>query len=122
MKKQWVVEIIAVLVLMMLVTACVGNTTTPIIESEEPEGDGLPPVAAVKAREALSVELNIGIEEVTIVSHEQNTWSDSCLGLGGAAESCLRTDIDGWLVTLSMKGQTYKAHTDWLGDQVRFET
>jgi len=65
--------------------------------------------------------LGVKIEEITVVSHAQMTWSNSCLGLGGITESCLQTEVKGWLVELSVNGEIYKAHTDWLGDQIRFE-
>ena len=121
MIKRWSVAFIGVLILLMVFTACGGNTIKSSGERVEPDGDGLPPVAAVKARETLSDELSIGIEDVAIVSHIQKTWLDSCLGLGGVSESCLQTEEEGWLVEFSVNGETYKAHTDWLGEQIRFE-
>lgn len=112
--KIW--KITLFLVLMIIgVSAC----STPK-ETEVPDS-GLPPVAAVRAREALGTQLGIGLEKITFVAHEQKTWSDSCLGLGGIAESCLRTDVPGWLVELSAEGVSYFAHTDELGEQIRFE-
>ena len=64
----------------------------------------------------LSDELEVGIEDMTIISHVQKTWSDLCQGLGSATESCLLAEVDGWLVELIVNGGTYKAHTDWLGE------
>ena len=121
MKKSWAISITALLMVLMFATACNGKPTTPAIDAVTPEPEGLPPVAVINAREALSAELNIGIEKVSINSQEQKTWSDSCLGLGGAAESCLQAEVAGWLVELSVNGETYKARTDWLGEQIRFE-
>ena len=121
MKSRWVISKTVILMVMIFLVSCNGTPATPDIDAVTPESEGLPPVAAVKAREALAAELNLGVEDVTIVSQEQGTWSDSCLGLGGAAESCLQEEVDGWLVELSAKGENYKARTDWLGEQVRFE-
>ena len=121
MKKSWLISITALLMVLMIATACGGKLTTPVTDTVTPEAEGLPPVAAVKAREALAAELNIGIDEVMILSQGQKTWSDSCLGLGGAAESCLQAEVNGWLVELSVNGDIYKARTDWLGEQIRFE-
>ena len=109
------------LIVMLFLVSCNGKPTTPASDPLTQEAEGLPPVAAIKAREALAAELDRGIEEVTILSQGQKTWTDSCLGLGGAAESCLQAEVDGWLVELSMNGETYKARTDWLGDQIRIE-
>jgi len=122
MKSQRVISITILLMVLIFATACGGKPATPTIEGVTPKSEGLPPVAAIKAREALAAELNIGIEEVTILSQDQKTWSDSCLGLGGAAESCLQAEVDGWLVELSVNGESYKARTDWLGEQIRFES
>lgn len=121
MKSRWVISKTVILMVMIFLVSCNGTPATPDIGAVTPESEGLPPVAAIKAREALAAELDLGIEAVTILSQEQKTWTDSCLGLGGAAESCLQAEVEGWLVELSVDGETYKARTDWLGEQVRFE-
>jgi hypothetical protein len=122
MEMKRVISITILLIVVIFATACAGKPTKPATDAMTPEVEELPPVAAIKAREALAADLNIGIDEVTILSQEQKTWSDSCLGLGGAAESCLQAEVDGWLVELRVKEETYKARTDWLGEQIRFET
>jgi hypothetical protein len=82
--------------------------------------DALPPVAVVKARQALAADLNVDIETITIQSYERAEWSDSCLGLGGPAESCLAAIHPGWQVTLMVDGgDTYEVRTDELGDIIR---
>ena len=85
------------------------------------EGEPLPPEAAIRAREELAKYLDIEISEVEIISQEQADWSDSCLGLGGPAESCLAAITPGWRVDLLAEGVSYIARTDKLGDRVRFE-
>lgn len=77
------------------------------------------PVAAVRAREELAAELGVTIEQVEVVSFTQEEWTDSCLGLGGPAESCLQAITPGWLVLLSVEGQTYEVRTDRTGGSVR---
>ena len=121
MAKFWFYSLLAVFILGIFLSACGGSSAIPNNEEVDPESEGLPPVAAVRAREELSDQLGIGIEEVAFVSFEQATWSDSCLGLGGPAESCLQAEVEGWLVELSVSDEIYKAHTDWLGEKVRFE-
>lgn len=121
MKTKWFLITILILTLLFILAACSsagGNANGEFFG----EGDGeLPPVAAVKAREALAAELGIGVDKVEILSQEQTEWTDSCLGLGGPAESCLQALVSGWRVELSAEGQTYVARTDETGDAVRFE-
>lgn len=110
MKTRKLLIFISIL-LMLVVSACAGAD----------DGSELPPVAAVKAREALAARLGIDLSAVEIVSQEQAEWSDSCLGLGGPAESCLQALVPGWRVELEAEGETYIARTDELGEAVRFE-
>jgi hypothetical protein len=110
-----------ILGLVLTLMACGAGTVSRVNNEIEPTGEELPPISAIRVREILAAEMGIDIENITILSYKQTTWMDSCLGLGGIAESCLKTDIDGWLVELSVKNQTITARTDWLGDLVRFE-
>jgi hypothetical protein len=77
------------------------------------------PVAAVRAREFLAEDLGLDLENVEVVSFERREWSDSCLGLGGPAESCLQAITPGWLVMLSVDGEPYEVRTDAEGSVVR---
>jgi hypothetical protein len=115
MKK--IISIAGILVVLIALVACAPAADQPAIE----DGGGLPPVAAVKAREFLAAKLGVGIEKVGFVTQEQVEWSDSCLGLGGPAESCLAVIVPGWQVELEVEGETYIARTDELGDVVRIE-
>ena len=117
MKNQFTFLIMILLFVMLAAAACAGTSESP----QPAEDAGLPPVAAIKARKQLSKALNIPVAEITIVGQEQAEWSDTCLGLGGPAESCMLLVVPGWRVELSANGETYIAHTDELGDQVRFE-
>jgi hypothetical protein len=76
---------------------------------------------ALAARTALSQKLGISLDEVRFVSAESQEWTDSCLGLGGIAESCLQVMTPGYKVTLEAGGQQYEAHTDEAGDVVRIK-
>ena len=48
-------------------------------------------------------------------------WSDSCLGLGGPAESCLMAITPGYRVTFEARGASYEVLTDETGSAVRFQ-
>ena len=71
------------------------------------------------AAAVLADELGIAPDAITVVSAEPAEYNDSCLGLGGPAESCLQAITPGWLVTLSANGQEYEVHTDATGQQAR---
>ncbi len=86
---------------------------------ETADADAEQPAAAVRAREVLADELGLDIANIEVVSFERREWSDSCLGLGGPAESCLQAITPGWLVMLSVDGEPYEVRTDAEGDVVR---
>jgi hypothetical protein len=110
---------IILIAIALFATACTGIAVGAGNGNDPEVGEGLPPVAAIRARETLSRELGIPTDEITIVTQERVTWTTSCLELGGPAESCMRIDVEGWRVTLEAGGETYVAHTDELGEQVR---
>ncbi|MBN2045279.1 MAG: hypothetical protein JW757_09690 [Anaerolineales bacterium] len=99
------------------------SVTPPAGDSDQQpeEGDPLPPLAAIQAREALAETLGIQLASIEIINQEQIEWSDSCLGLGGPAESCLAVITPGWRVELSAEESVYLARTDELGEVIRFE-
>lgn len=77
-------------------------------------------MAVIRAREVLTADLQVGIETITIQSYTREEWSDSCLGLGGPAESCLAAVHPGWQVMLEVDGgEVYEVRTDELGEIVR---
>lgn len=86
--------------------------------AEATVGDALPP-AVEAARAALASELGVEPAAIELINFEQREWSDSCLGLGGPAESCAAVVTPGWEVTLEVDGQPYEVRTDFDGEQVR---
>jgi hypothetical protein len=114
MRKNLLVFVVIMMLFGTLLSAC------SQAEDQSGDADALPPVAIVRAREVLADDLKVGIESVTIESYERAEWSDSCLGLGGPAESCLAVMTPGWRVTLLVDGSdSYEVRTDELGDIVR---
>ena len=77
--------------------------------------------AAAAAQEMLSAELGIDENSVELVSVTDEVWSDSCLGLGGPAESCLAAETPGFRVVLAVDGEDYTYRTDLTGVEVRLE-
>ena len=121
MKKHLSFVVLALMVIPVALSACLRFPARVITGSTDVNNGDQIPAAAGKAREALAAQLGTSLGEVAIASFTQTTWQDSCLGLGGIAESCLQVLVDGYRVELSANGVTYIAHTDGLGDQVRFE-
>lgn len=78
--------------------------------------------AASAARRQLGTRLSIDDRNIAIVSVEEKTWSDSCLGLGGINESCAQATVAGYRVELSAQGKIYLYRTDKTGTAVRAET
>lgn len=60
--------------------------------------------------------------QLKVIDYTQSNWSDSCLGLGGPAESCAQILIEnGWRVVMSNGNRTWTARTDSTGRRVRLE-
>ncbi|KAM3101029.1 hypothetical protein ACKFKF_10310 [Phormidesmis sp. 146-12] len=81
----------------------------------------LPSSVEQRVRQDLSQRLNIPLRDVKIVSFSQQTWSDSCLGLGGAAEGCLRGTVQGWRVEVTNGQQNWFYRTDDTAQATRLE-
>ena len=110
--------------LWIIMAIIIGTLSVACSTAAEDEGgsETLPPVAVVKARQALAADLNIGVESITFENYERAEWSDSCLGLGGPAESCLAAFHPGWRVTLSVDGgDVFEVRTDELGEIIRIK-
>lgn len=85
-------------------------------------GSDLPPAAVLEAQRWLAQELNTVAARVTILDVSQEDWSDSCLGLGGPAESCAAVITPGWRVIFEVDGQRYEVRTDETGRVIRMAT
>ena len=106
---------ILVLSVLLLAAACSPAPAQVIVEPEQIEAVG-------KAVADLADQLGLDVEGVQVVKVEDAEWSDSCLGLGGPAESCAAVVTPGYQVTLSVDGVEYVFRTDLSGDAVRMET
>ncbi len=69
--------------------------------------------AALAAQEGID-ELSITLQEIT-----RQDWTDSCLGLGGPAESCLQAITPGYRLVLQAGEQLYEARTNLDASVVR---
>jgi hypothetical protein len=76
---------------------------------------------AIAAKTALSQKLKVALDQVRFVSADAAQWTDSCLGLGGPAESCLQAITPGYKVMLNVQGTSYEVRTDEAGSAVRIK-
>jgi hypothetical protein len=117
MKIYTLLAVVLVLIVGSMLSAC---SPDPLVPEPESGSEVLPPEAVVKARQVLADHLSVGVESVAIQDFERAEWSDSCLGLGGPAESCLAAITPGWRVNLLVDDQdAYEVRTDELGDVIR---
>ncbi len=86
----------------------------------EPPVD-VPEEVEAAAKEALSRQTGISVEEMEIVDAERRDWPDSCLGLGEPDEACLTVITPGWRITIRAEGELYGLRTDADGSVVRIE-
>ncbi|BAY81322.1 hypothetical protein NIES267_07980 [Calothrix parasitica NIES-267] len=86
-------------------------------KASEITDNGLP--TKVKDTVLQSASKLIGSSRVRVSRAEQTTFTDSCLNLGGPAESCFRGNQRGWKITVKGARQTLVYHTSIDGNQVR---
>ncbi len=107
---------------LMILSACAPKT--PASSPQQPSGEMVTKDKApfaIAAKAALSQKLGIAEEKISFVSADGVEWSDSCLGLGGPAESCMQAITPGYKVILAAEGQQYEIHTDETVSQVRIK-
>jgi hypothetical protein len=81
----------------------------------------LPRSVEQAVRQDLSQRLNVPLQDVKLVRFTPQAWSDGCLGLGGAAESCLQAQVEGWRVEVIHNQQTWIYRTDKTANVIRLE-
>jgi hypothetical protein len=86
--------------------------------SAAPAGDIAGQVTEL-ARATLAQELGVNAADITVVSVDEQEWSDSSLGCPKEGEVYLQVITPGYLVTLEAQGQRYQYHTDSGGRVVR---
>ena len=131
MSKHMVVSIVMALTIMLAACAPAATptrapaltpATTPPGPTEAP-ATAVPDYATAPAVEnnrlLLARQLHIDPSTIQVISAEKVEWSDSCLGLGGPAESCGAVITPGYKITFDVAGQEYVIHTDEGGYQTR---
>lgn len=109
--------------LLALLVACNPATTEPGAgqqpAAETPQVGNTSDAAVAAAITFLANELGLPESDIALVSVEATEFSDSCFGLGGAAEICLQAITPGYVVGLSTDGQEYEVRTDAAGTSAR---
>ncbi|MEO1619902.1 MAG: hypothetical protein AAFU53_02585 [Cyanobacteria bacterium J06632_3] len=91
-------------------------------ENQEPVPSApLPDEIAQQVIQTLATNIDISASEVSIERYSRDTWSDSCLGLGSPAESCLASLTEGWQFEVVHYETNSRAvyRTDLAGEQIR---
>jgi hypothetical protein len=79
------------------------------------------PEAVAKVRSLVAENTNTEIGKVIVLTAFEKEWSDSCLGLGGPAESCAAVITPGYEVTVQASGKEYTYRTNSDGTSIRQE-
>ncbi|MDX1520990.1 MAG: SH3 domain-containing protein, partial [Anaerolineae bacterium] len=67
---------------------------------------------ALNLRQVLAQQLQTDVASVQIVSVEEKTWPDNCLGAPYADQLCLPQETPGYLISLAVNNDQYTYHTD----------
>jgi heat shock protein HslJ len=115
--------ILVIFVMALAACAPVGTNLPETSDGQVPSPSdtpgNLPPAAVLEAQTFLANTLNLAVDRIQIGNMEQVDWQDSCLGLGGPAESCLQAITPGWRVTFTVDGDTFEVRTDATGSTIR---
>ncbi len=97
------------------------SMTQPSATQSKQQTDSLSRPVAMRIRRAAATELGLPPGQLRIASQSRQSWSDSCLGLGGPAELCAAMITEGWRVELSNGSQSWFFRADRSGQVVRME-
>jgi len=120
MKKVW----ISIILLIWMFTACVPQTPTaqPSIIIEMPTSTNIPAdltPAQRAAIAALSENLSLPADKITLVSTEAVDWPDDCLGVVDEGLVCAQVITPGFRVILEANGRRVEYRTNEDGTHLR---
>ncbi len=94
-------------------------TPTPVRESNLPPDSSFFPPAVLAARQVLAAALGLEETAVSVIRVEAADWPDGCLGLGDEDEACTEEIVAGYLVGLQAGDQFFEFRTDLEGNRIR---
>jgi hypothetical protein len=65
-------------------------------------------------------QFGLSADQIEIVSAEQTTWPDGCLGMAKSGEMCTQAMVPGWKVMARLDGTLYEIRTDELFNRLRY--
>jgi len=112
-------------ILILSVTACASGaaaTEEPANMEEQPTPTTIPvdlTPAQLAASTALSQNLDLSADEITLVSTEAVDWPDGCLGVHDEGLNCTQALTPGFRIILEANGREVEYHTNEDGTQIR---
>lgn len=115
MSKKW-------MMILMFASLVFAACTGPAVSQVPSLDEILAPTVALDVQNQVSALLGVPVESLKIVKIEQMEWSDGCLGLPAAGESCTQAITPGWLIIFSVDGQEYSFRINETATVLRQET
>nr|WP_290221718.1 S-layer homology domain-containing protein [Trichocoleus desertorum] len=76
---------------------------------------------ATSVYQAITTRSQVQASQLRVVSVQQETWSDSCLGVPGTASTCTAGDIPGFRVVVASTDEVWVYRTNATGSVVAFD-
>jgi len=113
-------------ILMLVITACgpvTAATEEPSVpaEEQEPTPTHIPVDLTPAQRAALTAltdQLSLTADKITLVSTDAVTWPDGCLGIVRMGMLCTQAEVPGFKIILEADGKKYEFHTNQDGSIV----
>lgn len=130
-KQQKILLVIFFLSLLLVACTTEAVSTEDLIPPEDETAEATPepvlgtadiPYAVLAAEEELSLETDISVNEIEIVSYEHVEWPNACLGFAEPGEMCAQVITPGWLIILRAEGEHFEFHTDEDGSDLRWRS
>lgn len=114
-------NLLIITVLLLGFAGCTPAGSEPDFDPTNEPAEQVGTEAIAAARQLLAGFLGIAPDTLQLEKIEDAEWSDSCLGLGGAAESCAAVVTPGYLIGFTADNSSYVVRTDLDGSTARLE-